>query len=411
MLCVTILVAGCGARSSIGDGVRELDASGSQDGASDDDVPIVDSAAADARADAVDGGLPFPIPSVSRLFVATNIGIVVYDHPESVGPGTTPSTVLNNVSVVQGPAHSGGRPAFSLAVLGTRLFVGFSAVHTPVLAIFDNADTASGSVAPSAQIVSTDVAGDFFWELQSDRTTNTLWAQSPWIYGSGTSLFHSASLMTSNTKPSAAFSGAPGAQSMRSSFDPATDRLIQPIYLAGTGLRVWNGASERVGKVPPTFLLHAGSYEYVAVGNDRLYATTTDATTIHVWSGFSAITSTTPPTLSIASGTSGLVRSLSIKNDVLVATYTTSNSGLVALYTNASQLVGNSAPTTTMVTMDGSARRALLGKGDRLYVIDAAAPSSGPSAVTIFDHATTAPTFVTSLPFDSYGVNDIALME
>ena len=182
-LALALILLGCGARSSLrsGDsGVTEGDADvdALTDDAPDDDGGTI--------ADAPGRGWGHAGPRAEGSEALSSTSTESSSTTIRRAPRGADVDDPQLPSLIDGP----GRPE-GLGVLGTRLFVGFSAPHVPVIAIFDHADTIVGAAAPSGQITASDVFNGARRRSGSsaDPASDTLWAHSSCCGHPGTSCF------------------------------------------------------------------------------------------------------------------------------------------------------------------------------------------------------------------------------
>src|SRR5262249_54079843 len=148
-----------------------------------------------------------------------------------------------------------------------------------------------------------------------------------------------------------------------------------------------------------------GNTQQLLIAQNRLYSHDFTGNLL-IWDNASSFTTARGPdhALDAGSGLSG-IRDLTALGDTLVVTQTGGAVGKVNLFTNASAINANTAPTQsiTNAAVGSGAARAVLGSDGTLYVIDA-------DSVSIFGSALTAPAFKVDLATGGLP-NDVLLLE
>ena len=143
----------------------------------------------------------------------------------------------------------------------------------------------------------------------------------------------------------------------------------------------------------------------VALSQNRVWTHDFNAT-ITAWSNASTFTSARSPDVILDAGSNltGL-RDISFTGNTLVVTQQRLGFGQVNLYTNASAISANLAPTQaiTNAAVAVGVDRSVLGSDGTLYVMDS-------DGVAIFSNATTAPTLKVNLASGGF-TSDILLIE
>lgn len=402
-LLVSAVLLACGGsdETSIPDAGTN-DAS-TNDGATNDgstsDAAATDGATNDAADGAtVDAGPKPPL----RLFVAGKgaggSGVFVWNDPDSITSAVAPTTTLSDPSVSSG--------TLAVATLGKRLFVATEATSpsTAILIAFDGADTITGAAAPAAKIPASQFVGTTpsIQRIYPDAATDTVFTNG---FAQGAQLFTGASTMTSSATAKAKFTHA-FQQTPGLGYDATGNRLFLG-QISGAGLLAWNAAGGKTGTPANDFATTTVSAWSIAIAQNRMYATGAvsggDSNAVMIWTNVAGFTASTAPsfTMSAASGLTGFLPDVIVKNDVMVVTQ---QANKVSLFAKASALTGNVAATATAATNLAQPKRSLLSNGNHLYVLDG-------EGIAIFKDATTTPTFVAKLKVPSGTAADIALLE
>lgn len=407
--CCALLAAACGGSdATIGDGGGAGEGGGADaqgDGAAGGDGGGND---AGDSGDGGDSGSDSGSSPRGRLFVSNGSAApAVWDGLSGIATNVAPTFTLS-ASAVSGGTHA-------VALANKRLFFGVEST-TNTLVAFDSADTltapaAPAAIVPAAHFVSIPNGGPIPNLIQWDATTDFLFTSNM----SGTESFSGAGSITSSSNAKAAFSHSwlqlPGA-----AYDPGGDRLFLG-QISGAGVLAWSGAKSATGAPASSFTLNASTAAWsmsVDATNDRLYAigpytgSGNSHEAIEVWRGISGVSAAKAPDFTMGSA-SGLASTdfspwITVENDTLIACV---QSGKVLLWTSASTLSGDKAPTQTITVggLNNGPKKAVLGPvTGRLYVLDG-------SGVSIFATPTTSPTLVTKLTMGMSKPYDFAVLE
>lgn len=386
-----------------GDGGNAVDSGGGGDGGASDSGDLDSGSANDGAA--VDSGADSGVLG-GRLFVSMgNAAPGVWDKVSTVSSDVAPTFTLSSEAAV-----TAGTRGVGLA--GDRLFFGAESM-TNTLVGFAAASSLNGGATAALKIPASQFVSPMGIPVpqlvQWDAKTDALWVSG---FGYGTQMFAGASTLTSMSKAKALFTHAWG-QLPAAAYDPTGDRLFLG-QISGAGVLAFSSASAATGTPAVGYTLEKNDAAWsAAIDKDRLYAigpfTSNGGAkeSIAVWKGISGVSAAKAPDFTMTAP-SGLAQSdfspwITVQSDVLIACV---QAGKVLLWTQASSLNGEKAPTQTIAigSPQNPPKKALLGRSGRLYVLDS-------TGVSIYANPTTSPTLVTKLTMGMSKPQDMALLD
>jgi hypothetical protein len=376
---------------SSGDGGVVLDSGAHHNGATD-------SGTSD---DELDAG---PLYPAGRLFVSMEDSApAVWDDVSSITMDSAPTFTLGDSSLASGTR--------GMVLAKKRLFIGTPQAKAALVA-FDGAEALGSSTVPAAKIpLSQLIATAKDWsswspdQLVWDARSDSLWVGNQL----GTEHFSGAHSISSSSTAKALFTH-PWHQLPGVAYDPIGDRLLLG-QISGAGLLAYDGASSASGTPEPSFVLLPSSPAWsLSIDGGRLYAmipggNSSTPATLAVWKDIASASAAKAPSFTMGENAElyGFAEFVTVNSNVLIACM---QSGEVHLWTHASALSADTAPTQTItLAAEHSPKKALLGAvSGRLYVMD-------DEGIAIYATPITAPTLVTKLKSGIEKPVDFAVLE
>jgi len=213
---------------------------------------------------------------------------------------------------------------------------------------FDNAFTANGDVAPAGNVSGTSTGLSFPVYLTLDSTADRLFVTSRG--NASIAVFDQASTKTGNVAPDRVISGV--ATSLGTPTDVALDKSRDLLYVADDlDVFVFSAASTASGNVAVSRDIQVGfvvSAVCVDATADRLFVADTSGNTINVYDAASTLNGVVTPTRQISGAATGLGHPASLQIDgsgrLIVSNTSTAS---ITVY-NAASATGNVAPSASI---------------------------------------------------------------
>jgi hypothetical protein len=332
-----------------------------------------------------------------RLVVAGTMGVLIWDDVDLILSDTPAHASLGSVT-----------EGLSLALDRNRLYV--ASQGTNPLYIYDNAISLTDGATSNESLTQAAFGGTELFEIY-DMFIDSM--DRLWICDGGTiRLFLNASTLTSVSSSQAQFTH-PFFQIYTMGVDIVGDKLIGG-QISGAGAIVWDNPASMSGEgnISDWTLTENGGPRRMVISDDRLYvasiAAMDDWSYVNIWNNISSVSSTTIPNVTMGSSSNlNSAMDLMIRDDILVVTIADigTSTKQVNIYIDASTITGDMTPDQEVSNAAmGYPKKAYLAADDRLYVM-----ANG--GISIFENATTSPSFVVKITTGITFANDFIVIE